>query len=338
MNGSESKRKGPGKDARETGLANSGSGVSPGIEDGGQHARATELEHMQNADLTISPETTRVAVLGLGIIGSRAVARLQDAGWRVGCWSRTAKGLAGESPTPEAAVAGADLISIYLKDAPAVRAVMTGLAPAMGGGMIVLNHATVDLATTQWLERLCAERGCRFLDVPFTGSKVAAGDGQLLYYTGGEVELVRYVEPYLRVTGRALLACGGVGSATVVKLATNLISACTVQALAEALAIAVRNGVAAETLIEAVAGNFCGSPLAKFKLPAMVTGDFDTHFSLDNMRKDGSYALDLAAATGVEAPAIAAVAQRMTEMCAAGLGQLDYSALAKPYLTEQGTV
>lgn len=273
-----------------------------------------------------------VAVLGLGIIGSRACGRLREAGWSVRCWSRSPRGLDGETPTPEAAVAGAGLISIYLKDAPAVRSVMGQILPELKADQIVMNHATVDLTTTQWLAERCAERGCGFLDVPFTGSKLAAASGQLVYYTGGDEELIRRVEPYLRITGRELLPCGAVGAATVVKLTTNLISACTVQALAEALAIATRHGVPAECLTKAVAGNFCGSPLASFKLPTMADGNFETHFSLDNMRKDSRYALDLAAAAGLETPAIQAVSDRMTQLCTDGLAGLDYSALAKPYL------
>lgn len=277
------------------------------------------------------PAADRAAVLGLGIIGSRAAARLSDGGWQVACWNRTPKGLPGEVPTAAAAVAGAAVISLYLKDAPAVREVVTEIAPGLGAGQIVLNHSTVDLATTQWLDQVCRERGCQFLDVPFTGSKLAAASGQLVYYTGGDEGLVRQVEPYLRLTGKDLLPCGGVGAATVVKLATNLISACTVQALAEALAIATRHGVTAECFIGAVAGNFCGSPLSGFKLPTMAAGEFETHFALDNMRKDSVYALALAAAAGLETPAIQAVSGRMAELCAAGLGGLDYSALAQPY-------
>ena len=278
------------------------------------------------------PNSTPVAVLGLGIIGSRASARLHQAGWPVRCWNRTPKGLANEVPTAAAAATGAGLISIYLKDAPAVREVIAALAAGLGPGQIVLNHATVDLPTTQWLAAVCAERGCGFLDVPFTGSKLAAASGQLVYYTGGDAELLQQVAPYLRVTARDLLPCGGVGAATVVKLATNLISACTVQALAEALAIATRHGVSAECLTGAVAGNFCGSPLAAMKLPTMAAGEFETHFSLDNMRKDSRYALDLAVAAGVAAPAIQAVSGRMADLCAGGLAGLDYSALAQPYL------
>jgi 3-hydroxyisobutyrate dehydrogenase/glyoxylate/succinic semialdehyde reductase len=281
-------------------------------------------------------EADRAAVLGLGIIGSRAAARLQTGGWRVACWNRTPKGLPGEVPTAAEAVAGAAMISLYLKDAPAVREVVGQLASELQEGQMVLNHSTVDLATTQWLDEVCRERGCRFLNVPFTGSKLAAAAGQLVYYTGGDEEWLRHAEPYLRLTGKELIPCGGVGAATVVKLATNLISACTVQALAEALAIATRHGVAPECFMRAVAGNFCSSALSTFKLPTMAAGEFETHFSLDNMRKDSVYALDLAHAAGLETPAIQAVSGRMSQLCADGLGGLDYSALAKPYLAGAG--
>ncbi|MEI8038626.1 MAG: NAD(P)-dependent oxidoreductase [Verrucomicrobiota bacterium] len=274
----------------------------------------------------------QVAVLGLGIIGSRVRARLSDAGWPVACWNRTPKGCAGEAATPEAAVAGSAIVSIYLKDAPALRDVIARLEPVLVAGQIVLNHSTVDLATTRWLEQVALARGCRFLDAPFTGSKLAAGSGQLVYYLGGDPALADLLDAYLAVTSKSRLRCGLVGSATVVKLATNLISACAVQAMAEALVIATRHGVPAACLMDAVALNVSASPLTAMKLPTMVAGNFETHFSLSNMSKDSRYMLALADEARVPTPAIRAVSQRMAELCAAGLGDLDYSALAQPYL------
>jgi 3-hydroxyisobutyrate dehydrogenase-like beta-hydroxyacid dehydrogenase len=147
----------------------------------------------------------------------------------------------------------AAVILIYLKDAPALREVVGRIKPFLQPGQVVLNHSTVDLETTQWLERICLARACRFLDAPFTGSKVAAGNGQLVYYLGGDPVLADALEPLLAVTSKTRLPCGPVGAATVIKLATNLISACTVQAMAEALAITTRHGVPADCLIQAVA-------------------------------------------------------------------------------------
>lgn len=277
------------------------------------------------------PESKHAAVLGLGIIGSRACSRLRDAGWQVTCWNRTPKGSKGEAATPQEAIAGASIISIYLKDAPAVRDVVGKIESSLQPDQILLNHATLDLETTMWLNEIATARGCRFLDTPFTGSKVASANGQLFYYTGGDESLAKSLEPYLSITSRGQIHCGGMGTATVVKLATNLISACSVQAMAESMAIATHHGVSADCLIEAVSQNACASVLATMKMNAMAQQDFDTHFSLANMGKDSRYMLALAESAGLETPAIAAVSNRMLTLASQGLGDLDFSAVVKPY-------
>ena len=142
----------------------------------------------------------RVAVLGLGIIGSRACSCLAAAGWQVACWNRTPKGAAGEAATPEAAIENAAIISIYLKDAPAVRQVVERISGFLQPGQVVLNHATLDLGTTLWLNEQCLARGCRFLDAPFTGSKLASASGQLIYYLGGDAGLAAELDDYLSAT------------------------------------------------------------------------------------------------------------------------------------------
>ncbi len=273
----------------------------------------------------------KVAILGLGIVGARVRLLLMDAGYEVKCWSRTTRELEGETNSPEAAVEGADLISLYLKDAPMVREVFARAKSGLKSGSLVLNHSTLDLPTTLWLAEQCAAEGCDFLDAPFTGSKDAAAAGQLLYYTGGDEELVEKVSDYLAVSSKARIHCGELGAATVVKLGTNLISACTVQAMSEALAIAKKHGVAPEVFTEAAIKNSSGSPLMAMKYPGMLSGDFEPHFTLANMWKDSRYAMALAQSAGVDLPAISAVSRRMGEMCDEGYADLDFSALAKAY-------
>ena len=272
-----------------------------------------------------------IAVLGLGIIGVRATQRLIDAEWPVKSWNRTPKGHLTEVGSSAKAISGAAIISIYLKDSFAVREVMESLVNDFIPGQMILNHATLDLETTLWLKGFFAARGCQFLDAPFTGSKLAAESGQLLYYIGGDAQLAAEVDTYLAVSSRGRLYCGEVGSATVVKLATNLISACTVQAMAEALAITNHHGVASKCLLRAVSENASNSVLAEMKLPMMVAGNFETHFSLSNMAKDSRYMVALAKSANLETPAIAAVSKRMSDLSAEGLGELDFSAVAKPY-------
>jgi 3-hydroxyisobutyrate dehydrogenase/glyoxylate/succinic semialdehyde reductase len=198
-------------------------------------------------------------------------------------------------------------------------------------GVLVLNHATVDLPTTLWLAEQCAAKGCDFLDAPFTGSKEAAGAGQLLYYIGGCEETMQRVADFLAVSSKACMHCGEIGAATITKIATNLISACTIQAMSEAMTIAKKNGVKPEVFAEAAIRNGSGSPLMAMKYPGMMKGDFEAHFTMANMLKDSRYALALAEAAGVELPAMAVVSAQMNEMCERGMADLDFSALIKAY-------
>lgn len=272
-----------------------------------------------------------LAVLGLGIIGSRAGARLAGHDGRdVRLWNRTPKQVAHEVPDLAKAVEGADTVALYLKDAPATREVVGAIADQLAPGTRVLNHSTIDLDTTKWLETLAAERRWRFLDAPFTGSRDAAAEGKLVYYAGGSSDLVEEVTPLLLESGREVIHCGPVGSATLLKLVTNLVSACTVQALSEGLGIALRHGIDPASFTRAVASNACGSPLAAMKLPTMEAGDFTTHFSLENMLKDSRYVRALS--EELETPAIDAVSGRMAALCDEGHAAEDFSVLASPYL------
>ena len=116
-----------------------------------------------------------------------------------------------------------------------------------------------------------------------------------------------------------------------IKLTTNLISASTVQALAEALRINQAYGISADVFEEAVSTNACASVLASMKIPSMASGDFAPHFSLANMLKDARYAIDLASRHELEAPGISTTAERMQALTDKGLGALDFSVLFQQF-------
>lgn len=272
-----------------------------------------------------------ITVFGMGIIGSRCADNWEKAGYQVTRWNRTAKQLPNEITNATEAATASTLLSFYLKDAPALRSVFRSIVPVLTSAHIVLNHSTVDLATTLWLQEQCEAIGCSFVDAPFTGSKMAAAEGKLMYYLSCDDEHLEQVKKVLAPTSSAIIAMGKIGNATIVKLATNLIAACNIQAVAEAQALSLAHGISADAFTEVITRHGTASALVNMKLPSMLSGDFGTHFSLDNMRKDSVYACDLAAQAGLEIPAITAVSARMTALCAAGLADQDYSALAAPY-------
>jgi len=272
-----------------------------------------------------------VAIYGLGVIGSRCADQLAQNGNIVQTWNRTPKARNDAFPDPAAAMVGADFLSFYLKDGIALREVFTALREKLRPEQIIMNHSTVDLASTQWLAKQCAELGCAFLDAPFTGSKDAAAQGALVYYVGGDEKVIEQARQVLEVTSKEIQHLGAIGSATVVKIGTNLISASTVQALAEALAITKAHGIEPEIFADAVASNASSSITSSMKLPNMINGDYSTHFSMKNMLKDSKFALQLAEEAGLEAPGILATSEAMSHQCDMGNADLDFSALFKKY-------
>ncbi|GAA5494726.1 2-hydroxy-3-oxopropionate reductase [Rubritalea halochordaticola] len=272
-----------------------------------------------------------ISIFGLGIIGSRCADNLAKAGHSVTTWNRTPKDRDDSVADAAAAAKASEVLAFYLKDGKACRETFESIRPALTSAHTIINHSTIDLDTTKWLATECEKLGIDYLDCPFTGSKVAAHNGELVYYFGGNTEVLEKFRPVLEVTSKEIIPLGKVGDATVVKIATNLISASTVQALSEAMAIASAHGVSPETFIPAVTSNACGSPLAAMKLPTMASGDYDTHFSLDNMRKDSVFARELANEAKLNTPGIDATSEMMTKLCDQGLADLDYSALYKQF-------
>ena len=208
---------------------------------------------------------------------------------------------------------------------------MQAMLPALTADHIIANCATVDLASTQQAAQIVQDAGTAFLDCPFTGSKDAAENGQLTYYVGGDIEIIKSVQPLLEHSSANIIPVGEIGQATVVKIATNMVSATTVQVLAEALAVCVNHGVPAETFQAAVEYNACNSKVAAMKLPAMIASDYEPHFSLNNMFKDAQFALTLAKETGTDIPALATTAGSMFQAIKAGHGEQDFCSLFTRY-------
>jgi len=274
-----------------------------------------------------------ITVFGLGIIGSRCADNLAKADYQVTTWNRTPKSRADEASSASDGANASQYLALYLKDGVACREVFDAIRSQLTPQHVIINHSTIDLDTALWLAGECQSIGCAYLDCPFTGSKVAAQNGELVYYFGGEDELLEKHRELLEVTSKEIIPVGKVGNATIIKIATNLISASTVQALSESMAIATAHGIPADSLISAVAGNACGSVLAAMKMPTMHTGDFDTHFSLDNMLKDAKFALQLADQAKLSTPGIATTAKVMQNLCESGSADLDYSALYRQFET-----
>lgn len=280
----------------------------------------------------MSLERPAIGILGLGLIGSRCAANLDRAGYPVQAWNRSPREAAVPIVAHPAQLAqSAQILSIYLKDSAAVLETFGQLEAELSPQHIVLNHATIDLHATEELAARCAEIGCGFLDCPFTGSRDAAASGNLVYYASGDADLLERVRQLLEVNAKEIQFTGPIGTATTLKLATNLVAASFVQALAEGLALTRAQGLDGELFARAMASNASHSALAALKLPQMVRGEFDPHFTLENMRKDCVQMQSLARQHGLQLPGLETVLHQLETRASAGDGPLDYAALARSF-------
>jgi hypothetical protein len=135
----------------------------------------------------------------------------------------------------------------------------------------------------------------------------------------------------LEVSGREILPLGRVGEASLIKIATNMISAATTGILAEAYGLISKAGVDPQRFAEALEQNACYSGLVAMKLPQMMARDYEPHFSLKHMFKDAQYALNLGRQLGVEEPVLSTTASVMFRAIQKGHGEQDYSVLASRY-------
>ena len=277
------------------------------------------------------PVNSAVGVIGLGIIGSRVVSNLRRAGHHVWLWNRTVRPEPNFLSSPAEVAEASRFIQIFVSNGEALLSVVRNMASVLTPAHVVINHATVSPAETLEAAEIVRDRQAAFLDAPFTGSRDAAGRGELVYYIGGEGEVLETARPVLEASAKQILHIGAIGHASALKVATNIISATQIAALAEALALLDRHEVDLSKLSLALENNAARSGVIEMKLPGILAGDFEPRFSLKNMFKDIQIALAMAEEKDVELPAASAFAGMAMAALQRGWGEEDFSVISRFY-------
>ena len=275
-----------------------------------------------------------VGVIGLGIIGTRVAAHLRAKGFHVFVWNRTLRRVPNFVGTPAEIAEMCDYLQIFVSDDDALLEVTSQLTSALAPRHIVLAHSTVSPHSMRAAAEIVERRGARFIEAPFTGSKVAAEKGELLYYVAGDDAALREARPILEASSKEIMVIGEIGQATAVKIATNMVTAASVQAAAEALALVQTVGLPLEKLVEAMRGNASHSATLAMKLPKMIEANFEPHFSLKHMLKDMQIASRLGLTHYLELGVTGATRERLLEQMQRGYGDDDYSAVARKYFPD----
>jgi 3-hydroxyisobutyrate dehydrogenase-like beta-hydroxyacid dehydrogenase len=275
----------------------------------------------------------RVAVVGLGAMGSRIAMRLLDTGHRLVVWNRSpdklepliARGACAAS-TPGEAAARSRILITMLADPPALRAASEGpdgIAAGAHPALVVIEMSTVGPPAVRQLASLLGPQ-TRLVDAPVIGSIAEAASGALTIFAGGPAEAVDEVEPLLATLG-TVVRVGALGAGAAAKLVANAALLGTLTVFGETLALAD----AFELSREAAAAVLAATPLAeraRRQLPLIEAGDYPRRFALPLARKDADLIADACAAAALDAPALAAARAWLAAAEAEGRGDADYTA------------
>ncbi|MCC7010159.1 MAG: NAD(P)-dependent oxidoreductase [Acidobacteria bacterium] len=282
-----------------------------------------------------------VALLGLGIMGSRMARRLLDAGVPLVVYNRSpdraaplvALGASREDTARQAA-AGAQVVLSMVSDDAASRAVWLGPDGALAGarpGSTLVESSTVTVSWVRELARAAAAVSLEVLDAPVTGSRHQAGAGELNFFVGGSAAALERVRPVLGLMARSITHLGPTGSGALMKLINNFLCGVQVAALAEALAMIERSPLDRDQAVDLLVSGAPGSPIVKTVASRILAGDFTPNFMLKLLAKDLRYAIAEAHVLSVDVSTAVNALTLFDRSIGRGDGEKDMAALVEQF-------
>lgn len=282
----------------------------------------------------------KIGLIGLGIMGKPMAKNLLKAGYELVVNDRNQASIdevvaAGASYATQAEIGeSCDVVLTMLPNSPQVKEVMLGddgVAAHMKAGSTFIDMSSINPVASKEIAAVLEAKGIDMLDAPVSGGEPKAIDGTLSFMVGGKQEVFDKFKDLLGAMGASVVRCGDVGAGNTTKLANQIIVACNIQALAEALTLAQEVGVDPELVFQTIRGGLAGSTVMEAKAPMMIAGNDKPGFKIDLHIKDLNNALDCAHTVGSPLPMTAAVQEVMQWLHNNGCGQNDHSAIAKYY-------
>ncbi len=281
---------------------------------------------------------TRLAFIGLGVMGYSMAGHLARAGHTMCVFNRTgtrAERWVNEfggvrADTPAQAAEDAEVVFCCLGNDHSVREVAYGehgVLSTLRHGALLVDHTTASAQLARELAARVEACGGGFLDAPVSGGQSGAEQGILTVMAGGSAADFARVEPLLESYARRARLLGGVGAGQLAKMVNQICVAGVLAGLSEGLHFARRAGLDAQAVVEVICKGAAQSWQMDNRHCTMLSGEYEHGFAVDWMRKDLAIVLDEARRNGASLPATALVDQLYAEVQAMGGGRWDTSSL-----------
>lgn len=280
---------------------------------------------------------TVLGFVGLGSMGSAMAPRLLQGGRRVAAFdvskaaveSFAAAGGEG-AESLEAVGRQADIVFLSLPTPQVVHDVALGGAFDGARTRVVVDLSTTGPRMSETVAKALADQGVAFVDSPVSGGRAGALGGRLAIMAACPEALRPEVEPLLSTFGKLFFVGEAAGQAQTMKLINNLMSVVALVATSEGMALGVKAGLDAQTMIEVLNASSGANSATKDKFPrAVLPRTFDFGFATGLSMKDVRLCLEEASRQGVPSP-VGSAARTMLEITQARFGaEADFTCIAR---------
>ena len=290
---------------------------------------------------TYEPSTpTKVAFIGLGVMGLPMAGHLATAGHDVTVYNRNAqkaqawvKEFGGRAcATPREAAQGAQIVFACVGNDDDLRSIVLGADGAFAGmsaGATFVDHTTASALIARELSALAKQKSLRFIDAPVSGGQAGAVNGLLTVMCGGDAAEFAAVKDVIAVMARAVTLVGPAGAGQLAKMVNQICIAGLVQGLSEGIAFGQAAGLDMKQVIEVIGKGAAQSWQMDNRGTTMVDDKFEFGFAVDWMRKDLGLVMDECNRNGARVPSIALIDQFYADVQKMGGGRWDTSSLIK---------
>ncbi|MFQ5739405.1 MAG: NAD(P)-dependent oxidoreductase [Acidobacteriota bacterium] len=297
----------------------------------------TPLWRSPNRAGQVEESSMKVGFIGLGNMGRPMTENILAAGFSCWVYNRTrsrAEALTEQGArlvdSPAEVAEKSDLVLTCLADVEACRAIFlgpSGLLSATRPRHVLVDHSTVDPATSKEFCRLTRRRGARFLDAPVSGGPEGASQGTLTIMVGGATSAFQRALPVFQTLGRKIVHMGGPGTGSTTKLVNQILVAVHTLASCEAFLLARDSGLEPEKLTAVLMESWGASRMLDRNAVRIAGGDFGLSGApVRNLLKDLGIIVALAARKGLSLPSTRE-AERLNRM-ASDKGMADHDLTA----------
>jgi 3-hydroxyisobutyrate dehydrogenase-like beta-hydroxyacid dehydrogenase len=277
--------------------------------------------------------------IGLGMMGSRMVQRLLDAGYEVTGHNRTRdkaeplieRGMRW-AETPRAVAQAASIIFSNVSDNRALEGIMhgpEGILAGLSADKVCVVMSTNSPGLIRDLAAQVEAAGAALLDAPVSGSKLTLEQGKLTIIVSGDQTAYARILPILHVIGPTVMHVGGSGQAMAMKIAINISIVTQVISFAEGVLLAEKSGVPRATAVEVMLNSAIASPALRYRGPFVAALPDEAWFDVSMAQKDILLAVELARELGVTVPTTAVAADLLARARQMNLSDRDFAVVVQ---------